>query len=124
MEKVLCVDDSLSILRLYHDELSEEGYKVILAKDGQEGLMKFGKESPDVVVMDIHMPVMDGIQTLTAMLGKDRQAQVIFNTAYSQYKENFMTWGAEAYLIKSSNLTELKQKIREVLEKRKKPTKS
>ena len=124
MEKVLCVDDSLSILRLYRDELSEEGYKVILAKDGQEGLMKFGKESPDVVVMDIHMPVMDGIQTLTAMLGKDRQAQVIFNTAYSQYKENFMTWGAEAYLIKSSNLTELKQKIREVLEKRKKPTKS
>jgi YesN/AraC family two-component response regulator len=74
--------------------------------------------------MDIRMPVMDGIQTLTAMLGKDRQAQVIFNTAYFQYKENFMTWGAEAYLIKSSNLTELKQKIREVLEKRKKPTKS
>ena len=46
------------------------------------------------------------------------------NTAHFQYKENFMTWGAEAYLIKSSNLTELKQKIREVLEKRKKPTKS
>jgi len=57
MEKVLCVDDSLSILRLYRDELSEEGYKVILAKDGQEGLMKFGKESPEVVVMDIRMPV-------------------------------------------------------------------
>ena len=124
MEKVLCVDDSLSILRLYRDELSEEGYKVILAKDGQEGLMKFGKESPDVVVMDIRMPVMDGIQTLTAMLGKDRQAKVIFNTAHFQYKENFMTWGAEAYLIKSSNLTELKQKIREVLKKGKKPTKS
>jgi len=124
METVLCVDDSLSILRLYRDELSEEGYKVILAKDGQEGLMKFGKESPDVVVMDIRMPVMDGIQTVTAMLGKDRQAKVIFNTAYLQYKENFMTWGAEAYLIKSSNLTELKQKIREVLKKRKKPTES
>ena len=124
METVLCVDDSLSILRLYCDELSEEGYKVILAKDGQEGLMKFGKESPDVVVMDIRMPVMDGIQTVTAMLGKDRQAKVIFNTAYLQYKENFMTWGAEAYLIKSSNLTELKQKIREVLKKRKKPTES
>ena len=37
---------------------------------------------PDVVVMDIRMPVMDGIQTLTAMLAKDRQAKVIFNTAY------------------------------------------
>ena len=46
MEKVLCVDDSLSILRLYREELSEEGYKIILAKDGQEGLVKFGNESP------------------------------------------------------------------------------
>ncbi len=121
MEKVLCVDDDLSLLRLYQDELTEEGYKVILAKDGKEALKKFEKESPQVVVMDIRMPVMDGIETLTSMLGKDRQIPVILNTAYPQYRENFMTWGAEAYVIKSSDLTELKQKIREVLDKRKKP---
>jgi CheY-like chemotaxis protein len=123
MEKVLCVDDDLSLLRLYQEELTEDGYKVILAKDGKEALKKFEKESPNVVVMDIRMPVMDGIETLTAMLGKDRQVPVILNTAYPQYRENFMTWGAEAYVIKSSDLTELKQKIREVLDKRKKPTK-
>ena len=82
--------------------------------------MKFEKESPDVVVMDIRMPVMDGIQTMTAMLGKDRKIPVIINTAYSYYQENFMTWGAEAYIIKSSDLSELKHKIREVLEKREK----
>lgn len=124
MEKVLCVDDDLSLLRLYQDELTEEGYKVILAKDGKEALAKFEKENPQVVIMDIRMPVMDGIETLTAMLGKDRQVPVILNTAYPQYRENFMTWGAEAYVIKSSDLTELKQKIREVLRKRKKQTKS
>ena len=120
MEKVLCVDDDLSLLRLYQEELTEDGYKVILAKDGKEALKKFEKESPDVVVMDIRMPVMDGIETLTAMLGKDRQVPVILNTAYPQYRENFMTWGAEAYVIKSSDLTELKRKIREVLDRRKK----
>jgi len=120
MEKVLCVDDDLSLLRLYQEELTEDGYKVILAKDGKEALNKFEKESPNVVVMDIRMPVMDGIETLTAMLGKDRQVPVILNTAYPQYRENFMTWGAEAYVIKSSDLTELKQKIREVLDRRKK----
>ena len=120
MEKVLCVDDDLSLLRLYQEELTEDGYKVILAKDGKEALKKFEKESPSVVVMDIRMPVMDGIETLTAMLGKDRQVPVILNTAYPQYRENFMTWGAEAYVIKSSDLTELKQKIREVLDRRKK----
>ncbi len=124
MEKVLCVDDDLSLLRLYQDELSEEGYKVILAKDGKEALAKFEKEKPQVVVMDIRMPVMDGIETLTAMMGKDRQVPVILNTAYPQYRDNFMTWGAEAYVIKSSDLTELKQKIREVLNKRKKQAKS
>jgi len=123
MEKVLCVDDDLSLLRLYQEELTEEGYKVILAKDGKEALKRFEKESPNVVVMDIRMPLMDGIETLTAMLGKDRQVPVILNTAYPQYRENFMTWGAEAYVIKSSDLTELKQKIREVLDKRKRTTK-
>lgn len=124
MEKVLCVDDDLSLLRLYQDELSEEGYKVILAKDGKEALAKFEKEKPQVVVMDIRMPVMDGIEALTAMMGEDRQVPVILNTAYPQYRDNFMTWGAEAYVIKSSDLTELKQKIREVLNKRKKQAKS
>jgi DNA-binding response OmpR family regulator len=124
MEKVLCVDDDLSLLRLYQEELTEDGYKVILAKDGKEALQKFERELPNVVVMDIRMPVMDGIETLTAMLGKDRQVPVILNTAYPQYRENFMTWGAEAYVIKSSDLTELKQKIREVLDRRKKAEKS
>ena len=124
MEKVLCVDDDLSLLRLYQDELTEEGYEVVLAKDGKEAIIKFEKENPQVVVMDIRMPVMDGIEALTNLLGKDRQIPVILNTAYPQYKENFMTWGAEAYVIKSSDLTELKQKIREVLDKRKKPAKS
>ena len=124
MEKVLCVDDDLSLLRLYQEELTEDGYKVILAKDGKEALKKFEKESPNVVVMDIRMPVMDGIETLTAMLGKDRQVPVILNTAYPQYRENFMTWGAEAYVIKSSDLTELKKRIREVLDRRRKDSKS
>src|SRR5512138_1421349 len=124
MEKVLCVDDDLSLLRLYEDELAEEGYEVVLAKDGKEAIAKFEKESPQVVVMDIRMPVMDGIEALTNLLGKDRQVPVILNTAYPQYRENFMTWGAEAYVIKSSDLTELKKKIREVLDKRKKPARS
>jgi CheY-like chemotaxis protein len=123
MEKVLCVDDDLSLLRLYEDELAEEGYEVVLAKDGKEAIAKFEKESPQVVVMDIRMPVMDGIEALTNLLGKDRQVPVILNTAYPQYRENFMTWGAEAYVIKSSDLTELKQKIREVLDRRKKSSK-
>lgn len=120
MEKVLCVDDDPSLLNLYAIELSEEGYKVILAQDGKEALLKFDKEKPQVVVLDVRMPKMDGIDTLNSLLGKDRQARVILNTAFPHYKGNFMTWGAEGYVLKSSDLTELKQKIREVLDRRKK----
>ena len=124
MEKVLCVDDDLILLHLYRDELSEEGYSVILAKDGKEAMRKFGKESPDVVVMDICMPMMEGIQTMAAMQGNDRQVPVILNTASPQYKDDFMTWGAEAYVVKSSDLTELTHKMRELLKMRKKPRRS
>ncbi len=124
MQKILCVDDDRSVLQLYYEELTDEGYKVILTKDGKEALSKYSKEKPDLVVMDIRMPGMDGLNVLTAILGKDRQASVIINTAYPQHRENFMSWGAEAYVIKSSDLTELKQKVREVLEKRKKPIKA
>lgn len=93
MGKVLCVDDDLSLLCLYQEELSEEGYKVILVKNGKEAISKLAKEKPQVVVMDIRMPVMDGIETMTLMLGKDRQVQIILNTANPQYRNSFMTWG-------------------------------
>ncbi len=120
METILCVDDDPSILELYKDEFSEEGYHVILARNGKDALRKFEGEKFDVVVMDIRMPRMDGIETLMAMLGKDRQVSVILNTSYPQYRDNFMTWGAEAYVVKSSDLSQLKAKIREVLDRRKK----
>lgn len=119
MEKILCVDDDLSLLLLYQEELSEDGYEVIVARNGKEALEKYVQESPDLVVLDIRMPVMDGLETLNDLLGRNRQLPVILNTAYSTYRENFMTWGAEAYVLKSSDLTELKEKIREALTKRK-----
>ena len=120
MTRILCVDDDRNLLRLYREELAEDGYGVILARNGKEAVKKFAEKKPDLVIMDIRMPQMDGIEALNAILGKDRQVPVILNTAYAQYKENFMTWGADAYVLKSSDLTELKEKIRDVLSQRKK----
>ena len=120
MKKILCVDDDPSLLCLYQAELSEEGYKVILARDGKQAMEKFEEEKPQAIIMDIRMPAMDGIETMNAILGRDRQIPIILNTAFPEYKQNYMTWGAEAYIVKSSDLSELKHKIREVLEKREK----
>ena len=121
MEKILCVDDDPSLLYLYNKELSEDGYEVVMAKNGKEALVQFEKKKPRVVVLDICLPVMDGIETLNALLGKDRQAEVILNTSYLQHKDNFLTWGAAAYVVKSCDLGGLKQKIHEILQERKKP---
>ena len=118
MEKILCVDDDPSILQLYQEEFSEDGYEVVLAANGKEALIKYQTERPQLVIMDMRMPGMDGIEALTAIFGKDRQASIVINTAFPQYRANFMTWGAETYLIKSSDLGELKQKVREVLDMR------
>ncbi len=92
IEKILCVDDDLTIL-LYSEEFSEEGYEVILAADGKEALMKYQSERPQLVIMDIRMPGMDGIEALTTILGKDCQASIVIKTAFPQYRGNFMTWG-------------------------------
>jgi CheY-like chemotaxis protein len=118
MKKILCVDDDLSILLLYKEEFSEGGYEVILAGNGREAVMKYQTEHPQLVIMDMRMPGMDGIEALSTILGMDRQASILINSAFPQYRENFMTWGAEAYLLKSSDLGELKQKVREILDRR------
>lgn len=94
MVKILCVDDDPSLLLLFQEELPEEGYEVILARNGKEAMEKYDQESLDLVVLDIRMPLMDGLETLNSLLGRNRQLPVILNTAYSMYRDNFMTWGA------------------------------
>jgi DNA-binding NarL/FixJ family response regulator len=65
--------------------------------------------------MDIRMPEIDGIETLGKVITLEKKIPVIIYTAYSNYKSNFITWTASAYLTKSSNLDELKNKIHELL---------
>jgi CheY-like chemotaxis protein len=118
MKTILVVDDEKNLIRLYEKELSKEGYKVVAATSGTEALDKVNEYVPDLVVLDIRMPGMDGIEVLGKILGKNNTLPVIINTAYSSYQNNYMSWAADAYVIKSSDLTELKTKIKEILEQK------
>ncbi len=118
MTTILCVEDYKNQRILYKQELSLEGYEVITASDGKEALEKAQKQSPDLVVMDINLPKMDGIESMCRILNIHKNIPIIINTAYSNYKNKFMTLAAEAYIVKSSDLTELKNKIKEVLKKK------
>ena len=121
MTKLLVVDDEKNLRTLYQSELREEGYDVVLAFDGQEALKMLDRENPDLEVLDIRMPGIDGLETMARMLSRDNRLPVILNSAYSAYRESFLSWSADAYVIKSSDLTELKAKIRQVLATRAEP---
>ena len=118
-KKILVVDDEVNQGLLYEQELTDEGYEVDVANTGQQALDMVKKKAYDLVVLDIGMPTMDGLETLGKMLSMDNRLPVILNTAYPSYKDNFMSWAADSYVVKSSELTELKEKIRESLAKRK-----
>ncbi len=118
MKTLLIVDDEKNLCRLYEKELAKEGYNVVLAHSGTEAISKVNECAPDLVVLDIRMPGMDGIETLSKILGKNNRLPVILNSAFSSYQNNYMSWAADAYVIKSSDLTELKTKIKEILGKK------
>jgi DNA-binding response OmpR family regulator len=115
MSKILLVEDELNQRELYTAELVDEGYEVDQASNGKEAIEKVKDNKYDLVVLDIRMPEMDGIEALGKILSRDKKIPIVIHTAYSNYKSNFMTWTADAYVTKSSNLDELKNKIGEIL---------
>ena len=118
MAKLLIVEDEQHQRDLYAMELADEGYRVDQASNGKEAVELVKNNKYDLVVMDIRMPEMDGIEALGKILSRDKKIPIVIYTAYSNYKSNFMTWTADAYVTKTSNFTELKDKIREVLSSR------
>ena len=118
-KKVLVVEDEEGLRLLYKEELETEGYEVITAHNGREAIQKLEASRPDLVILDIVMPVMDGMETLGRIVGKERKIPIILNTSYPGYRQDFMSWAADAYVTKSTDLGELKDKVKELLEKRK-----
>jgi DNA-binding response OmpR family regulator len=115
MKTILVVDDDEPIRILLTEELTEDGYRVITASNARDALKLVENESLDLVILDIRMPGMDGLEALPRILGMKEGLPVILNTAYSQYKESFMSWAADAYVVKSSDLSELKAKVKELI---------
>jgi CheY-like chemotaxis protein len=115
MPRVLVVDDDESLRLLYTSELSDEGYDVEAVSSGKEALDYLDSGKPDVVILDIKMEGMDGLAVLDEIMRRDKTIPVVLNTAYSNFKSDFSTWSADAYIVKSSDLSELKTTIKQVL---------
>lgn len=117
MKKLLLVDDEESIQIVYREEFEDEGYQVISALDGTSGLEKFKAEEPDLVILDIQMPGMNGVEVLRQMKMLKSSVPVILSSAYQEFKRDLGTWASDEYVVKSGNLDELKATVRRLLEK-------
>jgi len=116
-KKILLVEDEESLRLLYEEELKAEGYEMVTAGNGKEALRQLEGIKPDLIILDIVMPVMDGMETLGRIMGKKRNIPIIIHTSYPGYREDFMSWAADAYVAKSSDLRELKDTVRDLLKK-------
>jgi len=115
MKRILVVDDEESIRFLYKEELQEDGYIVECAKNGEEALEMLSVFKPDLISLDIKMPVMDGIEALKRIREKERQLPIILCSAYGEYKQDLTTWASDAYVVKCADLTAFKTTIRKLL---------
>lgn len=111
MKKILLVDDEEGIQMLYREELQDAGYEVVSAYTGEEGLEKLKSESPDLVILDIQMPGMNGIETLRQMKMENPDLPIILSSAYTEYKQDLGAWASDAYVVKSSNINDLKEAV-------------
>ncbi|HBG08098.1 MAG: two-component system response regulator [Geobacteraceae bacterium GWC2_58_44] len=120
MTKLLVVDDEANIRLLYAQELSDEGYEVVTAASALEAVERLEGSSFDLVVLDIKLRNESGIELLQRIVKERHALPVILCTAFSCYKDDFSAWLADGYVVKSSDMQELKDEIRRVLAKKQK----
>ena len=116
MKESLLIADCDEKARMQYKELLEkEGYNVIFAKNGQQTLERIEDEHIDLVLLDIKMPDINGMDVLLQIVKKNAHLPVLINTAFLGYIEDCRSWIAEDYIIKSADLLQLLNKIKEVL---------
>jgi len=115
MGAILIVEDDKNQRLLLEEELRDEGHTIMTAASGREALETVARTMPDLVVLDIAMPGMDGLEVLGKLLDVNNRLPVVIHTAYASYQDNFMSWAADAYIVKRGDLDELKGAIRDIL---------
>ena len=115
MKKILVVDDDVYQGILYEQELEDMGYQVLTSDTGKQAIRVCLEEKPDLVIIDLVLPDIHGLNVIARILEKNPKIPVIINSAYPHYRNNFKSWAADKYILKSADLSELKKAINEIL---------
>ncbi|MBC2721586.1 response regulator [Desulfosporosinus sp.] len=116
--KILVVDDQLGVRRLLFETFREDQYEVEMAANGEEAVVLLESFKPDLIMMDMKMPGMNGIETLRQIRALDSQVGVIMMTAYgdAQNMEQAKELGILHYMGKPFDLFELRERVRKLLQ--------
>ena len=116
-QKILIIEDDASIRELVVWNLSEEGYDCLCAGDGREGLETARREEPDLIILDLMLPVVDGFDVVKALRHEGISTPVIMLTAKNEESDKVigLEFGADDYITKPFGIRELKARIKAVL---------
>jgi len=120
--KILVIDDEKHIRLLYKEELEDDGYDVATS-DGEEPILELmEREAPQVIILDIRLgPARSGLDLLQLIRAQNAHVPVILSTAYDTFQHDLKSIAADYYVVKSVDLSELKNKVRQALKGTKKP---
>ena len=105
---ILLADDDENLVEMYGERLKLSGYKVTIARNGEEALQAVEKDKPDIILLDVMMPKLDGYGTLSALKSdpKTKDIPVVMLSALIQdlNMKKASEWGADEYLVKSETM--------------------
>ncbi len=117
MPNLLVVDDEIHIRKLYQEAFSREGFNVATAADSYIAFDILKDQKIDVIILDIELPEISGLEMLKKFKSENPNSAVILNSAYSIYKSDFGSWLADAYVMKSSDMQPLIKTVKELTQK-------
>ena len=118
MPTILVVDDEPGLRLLYTAELEDEGYQVVSAGNCADAAEVLASQPIDLVVLDIQIKQESGLDMLQTIVKERSGLPVVLCSAYNCYKDDFSSWLADAYIVKSSDLSELKTEVKRLLNRK------
>ena len=118
IHKILVVDDSPTERHFLNSLLTKQGYQIVLAENGEEAMLKARQEKPDLIIMDVVMPGLNGFQATRAISKDEETRHIPVIVCSSKTQETDKIWGirqgAKEYLMKPINANELLAKVRKI----------